>query len=118
MPSCQNVGEYFPLYYFPIVGKNYRLEVKAPNFDKVFAESSIPINCVVQNFTCELPAGFAPDDSGQPNSSVLLTFDDDPNKRNFHELHFVFGDNINATTWGFGSSPTSTYNLSSIVKFN
>lgn len=85
--STSIINNYYSLFYTPIAGRNYRIEVLVPGFEKVFAESEIPQNCLVENFTCKLLPGFD-EDWGQRNSEVLLTLKDDAASKNYYELNF------------------------------
>lgn len=84
---------YYSMNYYPKVGKIYSLKVKVPDFDTVFAQSSIPENCVIQQLTCELlpaPPNVSYAQFGGQDSKVILTFDDDASMKNFYELSFLY----------------------------
>lgn len=84
---------YYSMNYYPKVGKTYSLKVKVPDFDTVFAQSSIPENCVIHQLTCELlpePPNVSYAQFGGQDSKVLFTFDDDASAENFYELSFLY----------------------------
>ncbi len=98
----QDSGWYNTLY-IPKAGKRYRIEVEVPGFEMVTAESSVPINPVIDAFTCKLFEGIDPEDWGFRNSETRLTFQDDANTSNFYELTFFniqSGTRINAQMVG------------------
>jgi hypothetical protein len=81
---------YYNSNYLPIAGKKYRVEVEVPNFEKVWAESEIPL------LPDSLSAIYFIDNISDINNvwedsystSVEIKFLDDPNKSNYYEPAF------------------------------
>ncbi len=79
---------FYPIAYppmgGPLAGENFRIEVSAPGFKPVWAETSIPGLVEIIDVNIERIAVF--DKNNRPISKVTITFNDPPDKSNFYEI--------------------------------
>lgn len=81
-------NQFYPMAYppmgGPLAGETYRVEVSAPDFESVWAETSIPEIVEIVDVEIERIAYF--DKNNRPVSKVNLTFNDPTNIPNYYEL--------------------------------
>jgi hypothetical protein len=74
----------FPALQGPLPGETYRVEVSAPGFEPVWAETTIPQPVAITHWNLDRIGLF--DEDGKVYSRVSLTFNDPPNQTNYYEI--------------------------------
>jgi hypothetical protein len=79
---------YYPPLQGPMPGEAFRVEVSAPGFEPVYAETVIPSSVPVVNVEIERIAVRKPSENfgDEIQSRLIITFNDPPDENNFYEV--------------------------------
>lgn len=87
-PDYDSIYQFYPLGFGPmqgpLAGETYRIEVSAPGYKKVFAETHIPEKVLIDTITIDRIGYF--DDSGLVYSKLTISFTDPPEEDNYYEI--------------------------------
>lgn len=81
LPNTSN--GWYKVWFTPSEGKNYKVEVTVPNFETVFAETTIPVFPQILEAYYE-KVGQNPNAMGEFEAKTTIIFQDDPSNKNYY----------------------------------